>query len=77
MDFFQSHLFDAFLIAITFFIYKALLKKIYKDENSNHKENLKNSIMVFVVSYLILNFKNSIFGEEVLKTQIFTKEPDF
>ena len=77
MNFLQSHLFVAFLISIIFFIYKALLKKIYKDENSNHKENMKNSIMVFVISYLVLNFKNSLFGDEILKTQVFTKEPDF
>ena len=77
MDFLQSHLFSAFLISILFFIYKAFLKKIYKDESSKHKENMKNSIMIFIISYLILTFKNSIFGEELIKTQVFTKEPDF
>lgn len=77
MDFLQSHVFTAFLISILFLIYKALLKKIYKDENNSHKENMKNSVMVFVISYLVLTFKNSLFGEELIKTQVFTKEPDF
>ena len=77
MSFLQSHSFSAFLISILFFIYKAIIKKVYKDDTITHKENIKNSIMVFVVSYLVLTFKDSIFGEELIKTQVFTKEPDF
>ena len=41
------------------------------------KTVLKDSIMLFILSYLILIFKDQIFFLQPLKTQVFTNEPSF
>lgn len=80
MDFLKSHLFTAFLISIIYFIVKILLNKMNKNKESSNmvrKTVLKDSILLFSVTYLILIFKDQIFFTSSKKTEIFTTEPNF
>jgi len=41
------------------------------------KTIMKDSVLLFVLVYLILIFKDQIFFIQVPKTQVFTNEPSF
>ena len=78
MDFLKSHIFLAFLISITYFIVKNLLNKFYKNDIKNYNKIIfKDSILLFIICYLILIFKEKIFIIDTKKTDIFTNEAPF
>jgi hypothetical protein len=73
---FQSNLFIAFVISISFFILRNIILRVYKQEKSK-KEILKDSLLVFVVSYFVLSSKHLLFKTENKKIEVFTNEPNF
>ena len=77
MDFLKTHVFFAFFIAIVYFITKALLRRIYKDETIKTKQVSKDSMLIFVLSYISLVLRSNMFPPEGIKTQVFTSEPNF
>ena len=77
MDFLKTHVFTAFFISISFFIFKSLIKRIYKDDEIQNKKTFKDSILIFVLSYLIFIFKDNLFLLDDQKTNVFTSEPPF
>ena len=77
MEIFKLHVFTSFLIAIIYFITKILLKRMYKDETIQNKRVLKDSILIFVLSYLIFIVKDNLTLLDNVKTQVFTNEPSF
>lgn len=80
MDFLKSNLFTSFLISISYFILQSVLYKLNKnkeEENINKKLG-KEAFIIFIISYLILIFKDQIFAFDIIqKTQVFTNEPNF
>ena len=74
----SNHLFTSFLVAICFFIYKSLLKRVYKDDQKNtNKTNLQNSVIVFFITFGVLNMQCYLIDKNPEKTQVFTSEPNF
>ena len=81
MDFLKSHLFTCFLISILYFIVCSILYKLNKKEKTEdniNKKLSKDSLIIFIISYLTLIFKDQIFSLDIVKkTQVFTNEPNF
>lgn len=77
MEIFKLHIFTSFLIAIIYFITKILLKRMYKDETIENKKVLKDSVLIFALSYLIFIVKDNLLILDSTKTQVFTNEPSF
>lgn len=77
MELFKLHVFSAFLIAIVFYIVKLLMKRMYKDETIENKKILKDSILIFCITYLVMILKDNLTLLDNTKTQVFTNEPSF
>ena len=77
MELFKLHVFSAFLVAIVFYIVKILLKRMYKDETIENKKILKDSVLIFCVTYLVMILKDNLTILDNVKTQVFTNEPSF
>ena len=78
MDFLKSHIFTSFLISIIYFIIKNIIYRFDTNLDTNSKKQLfKNSILLFIISYLILIFKDKLFFFNSQKTEIFTNVPNF
>lgn len=77
MELFKLHVFSAFLVAIVFYIVKILLKRMYKDETIENKKILKDSVLIFCVTYLVMILKDNLTILDSVKTQVFTNEPSF
>ncbi len=80
MDFLKSHVFTSFLISCVYFIIKNILNRTINDEEQKEwtrKTIMKDSVLLFVLVYLILIFKDQIFFIQAPKTPVFTNEPSF
>ena len=80
MDYLKSFLLTAFLISILYFIVKSLLNRLNKDETTKDvvKKNIfKDSLLLFVLIYLVLVFKDKLLIINKKNTEIFTSEPNF
>ena len=77
MNMLQSHLFHSFVVAISYFIVKSFLRRTYKMEHITNKMIVQDSILVFVVSYLVCIFMSNINKMTEIKTHVFTTEPNF
>ena len=80
MEFLQSHAFTSFLISSLYFIVKSLINRVSQNEDEKEwvrRTKLKDSILLFILTYLILVFKDQIFMIQMPKTQVFTNEPSF
>jgi hypothetical protein len=79
MDFLKTYWFVAFLISILYFIVKTLLLRFSeKDKKEEKKSIMKDGFLVFIISYLVLVFKDKIFSlDSSSKTHVFTNEPNF
>lgn len=78
MDFLKSHVFISFLISCIYFIVKSLIYKIQKDNtNDNRKTLFKDSVIIFIISYLTFIFRDQLVNFQETKTQVFTNQPSF
>tara|TARA_B100000123_G_C25735232_1_gene431228 strand:+ start:1575 stop:1802 length:228 start_codon:yes stop_codon:yes gene_type:complete len=71
----NSNILLAFVIGIIFFIIKNLIIRIYKLDQ-NRQEIVKDTVLLFVVSYVILSCK-MLFLPKKDKVEVFTNEPNF
>lgn len=79
MDFLKTYWFIAFLISILYFIVKSLMLRFSEEQKKEDKKSyMKDTFLVFTISYLVLVFKDKIFSlESSSKTHVFTNEPNF
>lgn len=80
MDFLKSHVFTSFLLSSIYFIVKSLINRVTKNEEDKEfvrRMVFKDSVLLFILSYLIFVFKDQIFAIQLPKTQVFTNEPSF
>lgn len=90
MNFVNSKIFTSFLIGIVYYIIKSIYcwfdnsanKLVTQDddydEQFNHKYVLRESILIIIVSYVVLVFKDKIFTlPEPGKVDVFTNQPNF
>ena len=80
MEFLKSHAFTSFLISSLFFIMKNLINRVQSNEEDKEwvrRTVFKDSVLLFVLTYLILVFKDQIFMIQMPKAQVFTNEPSF
>ena len=81
MDFLQTHVFTSFLISCIYFIVKTFLNKFNVEDKDNYefvRKNLfKDCVILFILTYLLLIFKEQMFKVMETKTQVFTNEPSF
>jgi hypothetical protein len=80
MDFLKSHVFTSFLISSIYFIVKSLINRLNKSEEDKdfvRRTVFKDSILLFILSYLIFVFKEQLFSIQLPKTDVFTNEPSF
>ena len=71
----NSNILLAFVIGIIFFIIKNLIIRIYKLDQ-NRQEIVKDTVLLFLVSYVILSCK-MMFLPKKDKVEVFTNEPNF
>ena len=80
MDFLKTQLFTSFLVSSLYFIVKNLFLRMNTSEEEKEwvrKTVLKDSILLFILTYLILIFKDQIFFSQTSKTEVFMNEPSF
>ncbi len=80
MDFLKSYLFLSFLISCVYFIIKSLLNRMNKNKEEYEfvrKSLFKDTLLLFVISYLVLVCKAQLLIVGETKTQVFTNEPSF
>ena len=66
------------LFLLFFFIIKHFLFKFNNDKNENYKKDIfKDSILIFIISYITLYFKKYLLETETSQTKIFTNDPNF
>ncbi len=81
MDILKTHVFISFVIACMYFIIKSLINRFQKEDKDYYqfvrKTLFKDSILLFILSYLIFVVKDQVLVSLNVKTQVFTNEPTF
>ena len=73
----EEYLIISFFVAISFFIFKLVLNKINKDKSDKNSEVMKDSIYIFVITFLVIFGYSNFFKKGSGKTPVFTNEPGF
>jgi hypothetical protein len=73
----EEYLIISFFVAISFFIFKLVLNKINKDKTDKSSEAMKDSIYIFVITFLVIFGYSNFFKKSSGKTPVFTNEPGF
>jgi len=76
----EEYLIISFFVAISFFIFKLVLNKINKDKHDKSDKNsevMKDSIYIFVITFLVIFGYSNFFKKGSGKTPVFTNEPGF
>lgn len=79
----EEYLIISFFVAISFFIFKLILNKINKDKSDKNDKSAKNSevmkdsIYIFVITFLVIFGYSNFFKKGSGKTPVFTNEPGF
>ena len=76
----EEYLIISFFVAISFFIFKLVLNKINKnvlDKTDKSSEAIKDSIYIFVITFLVIFGYSNFFKKGSGKTPVFTNEPGF
>lgn len=80
MDIFKTHGFMSFIIACVYFIVKSLMSRFNTEEEDyeiQRKTLFKDSILLFILSYLLFVGREQMFIFQKTKTEVFTNEPTF
>ena len=81
MDILKSYVFTSFVIACLYFIVKSLINRMNKQDKDLYqyvrKTLFKDSILIFIISYLTFVAKEQFMTALQVKTQVFTNEPTF
>ena len=74
----EEFLIISFFVAISFFIFKLVLNKINKiDKTDKSSEAIKDSIYIFIITFLVIFGYSNFFKKGSGKTPVFTNEPGF
>jgi uncharacterized membrane protein len=76
----EEFLIISFFVAISFFIFKLVLNKINKnisDKTDKSSEAMKDSIYIFIITFLVIFGYSNFFEKGSEKTPVFTNEPGF
>lgn len=76
----EEYLIISFFVAISFFIFKLVLNKINKDKSDTRdksSEAMKDSVYIFVITFLVIFGYSNFFKKGSGKTPVFTNEPGF
>jgi uncharacterized membrane protein len=76
----EEYLIISFFVAISFFIFKLVLNKINKDKSDKGDKNsevMKDSIYIFIITFLVIFGYSNFFKKGSGKTPVFTNEPGF
>ena len=81
MDILKSYVFTSFVIACLYFIVKSLINRMNKQDKELYqyvrKTLFKDSVLIFIMSYLTFVAKEQFMSALQVKTQVFTNEPTF
>ena len=81
MDILKSYVFTSFVIACLYFIVKSLINRMNKQDKDLYqyvrKTLFKDSVLIFIISYLTFVAKEQFMSALQVKTQVFTNEPTF
>lgn len=80
MDLLKTHWFMSFFIACMYFIVKSLMNRINtnKEEYETTRKSLfKDSVIIFILSYLLFVTRDQMIIFQQTKTEVFTNEPAF
>lgn len=81
MDILKSYVFTSFVIACLYFIVKSLINRMNKQDKELYqyvrKTLFKDSVLIFIISYLTFIAKEQFMVALQVKTQVFTNEPTF
>jgi hypothetical protein len=72
----EEYLIISFFVAISFFVFKLILNKI-KKENEKNNESMRDSLYVFILTFLVIYCYSNFFKKGSGKTPVFTNEPGF
>ena len=79
MDILKSYVFTSFVIACLYFIVKSLINRMNKQDKELYqyvrKTLFKDSVLIFIISYLTFIAKEQFMVALQVKTQVFTNEP--
>ena len=81
MDILKSYVFTSFVSAWLYFIVKSLINRMNKQDKELYqyvrKTLFKDSVLIFIISYLTFIAKEQFMVALQVKTQVFTNEPTF
>ena len=73
----EEYFIISFFVAISFFIFKLILNKINKDKSEKNSDVMKDSIYIFILTFLVIFGYSNFFKNSSGKTPVFTNEPGF
>jgi predicted permease len=73
----EEYLIISFFVAISFFVFKLILNKINKNNPDKNSDVMKDSIYIFVITFLVIFGYSNFFKKGSGKTPVFTNEPGF
>jgi len=73
----EEYFIISFFVAISFFIFKLILNKINKDKSDKNNDVMKDSIYIFILTFLVIFGYSNFFKASSGKTPVFTNEPGF
>ena len=80
MDLLKTHGFMSFIIACMYFIVKSLINRFNADKQDYQtvrKSLFKDSVIIFILSYLLFVAREQMIVFQQTKTEVFTNEPSF
>ena len=74
----EEYFYVSFCVAISFFIFKLILNKIKKnDDSNNNSEIMRDSFYIFLITFSVIYVYSNYFKKGIGKTPVFTNEPGF
>ena len=73
----EEFLIISFFVAITFFVFKIVLNKMKKEKNVENSGIMRDSLYIFIITFLVIYAYSMFFKKSSGKTPVFTNEPGF
>ena len=73
----EEFLIISFFVAISFFVIKLVLNKIQKEKNQGNSEIMRDSLYIFIITFIVIYGYSMFFKKGSGKTPVFTNEPGF
>jgi hypothetical protein len=72
----EEYLIISFFVAIAFFVFKLILNKM-KKENEKNNESMRDSLYIFIITFIVIYSYSNFFKKSSGKTPVFTNDPGF